>query len=50
MSVVEEPFSIISNEFALGTGESINITWNPNDFTEGLVNIEDVKLDIAIVS
>lgn len=50
MNVVKEPFSIISNEFALNTGESINITWNPIDFTEGLVNIEDVKVDIAIVS
>ena len=50
MNVVEEPFNIISNEFALGTGESINITWNPSDFTEGLVNIDDVKVDITIVS
>ena len=45
----KEPLNITSDEFALGIGESIIVGWDPHDLTEGLISVNDITVNIAIV-
>ena len=45
----KEPLNITSDEFALGIGESIIVGWDPYDLTEGLISVNDITVNIAIV-
>jgi hypothetical protein len=45
----KEPFDVISDEFALGVGETLQISWDPNVLAEGLISIHDITITISII-
>ena len=52
---VEDERNLVSIEtetedFSIYDASSVNITWNPNSLTAGLLNVEDTKVNISIVS
>ena len=52
---VEDEKNLVSIEtetedFSIYDASSVNITWNPNSLTAGLLNVEDTKVNILMVS
>ena len=39
-----------TEDFSIYDASSVNITWNPNSLTAGLLNVEDTKVNILMVS
>ena len=50
LSDADEDVHIESEDAFLGTGEKLNITWNPYDLTKDLLAVEDTNVDISLVS
>ena len=52
---VEDERNLVSIEtetedFSIYDASGVNITWNPNSLTAGLLNVEDTKVNILMVS